>query len=209
MSHKHKEKLPPFIALFRHTVKSTAWKALSVGARATFFALKANYNTKAQNAVYLAARTGAKELGVNKDTVRKWLRELEHYGFIIEVEGAHLGVRGVGKAALYRLTDSGYRGTAPTYDFQNWDGVLFERKKQNPVRFCRTPRPVLSDKQRRPKVPQNTEQRPVLSDKWANHECPVQSDITSLTSSRPNSEVPGGAEVVPFPPACLVRSSAY
>ena len=48
-------------------------------------------------------------------------------------------------------------------------------------------------------MPQNTEQRPVLSDKGANHECPVQSDITSLTSSRPNSEVPGGAEVVPFP----------
>ena len=135
MSHKHKEKLPPFIALFRHTVKSTAWTALSVGARATFFALKANYNTKAQNAVYLAARTGAKELGVNKDTVRKWLRELEHYGFIIEVEGAHLGVRGVGKAALYRLTDSGYRGTAPTYDFQKlgWRFIRAQKTKSRPV----------------------------------------------------------------------------
>ena len=56
--HRDKGKLPPFVALFRHTIKSPAWKVTSVGARATFFELKANYNTKAQNAVYLAARTG-------------------------------------------------------------------------------------------------------------------------------------------------------
>ena len=139
MSRKHSGKLPPFIALFRHTVKSAAWKAPSVGARATFFALKANYNTNAQNAVYLAARTGAKELGVSKTTIVKWLRELEHYGFIVKVRGAHLGVGGVGKAALYRLTDCGYAGATPTYDFQNWDGELFASKKQNPVPKIGTP----------------------------------------------------------------------
>ena len=70
---------------------------------------------------------------MSKTTIVKWLRELEHYGFIVKVRGAHLGVGGVGKAALYRLTDCGYAGATPTYDFQNWDGELFASKKQNPV----------------------------------------------------------------------------
>jgi transposase-like protein len=80
MSKPYKKKLAPFVAIFRHTIKTPAWRALSVGARATFFALKTNYNTNAQNAVFLSARDGARELGVHKDTARKWLRELEHYG---------------------------------------------------------------------------------------------------------------------------------
>ena len=68
MSRRPKGRLPPFVALFRHTVKSPAWKALSVGARATFIALKTNYNSNAQNAVFLSARDAAKEFDVNKDT---------------------------------------------------------------------------------------------------------------------------------------------
>ena len=132
--YKPKEKLAPFIAIFRHTTKTPAWKASSVGARATFLALKSNYNTKAQNAVFLSARNGAKELGVHKDTARKWLHELEHYGFIALVRGAHLGVHGTGRAALYRLTELGYMPAAPTDDFQTWDGMLFATKKQNPSR---------------------------------------------------------------------------
>jgi hypothetical protein len=80
VSRRPKGKLAPFVALFRHTVKSGAWKALSVGARATFVALKTNYNSNAQNAVFLSARDGAKELGVSKNTAGKWLHELEHYG---------------------------------------------------------------------------------------------------------------------------------
>jgi hypothetical protein len=141
--HQDKGKLPPFVALFRHTVKSPAWKAASVG-RATFFELKGNYNTKAQNAVFLSGRNGAKNLNAHKDTVLKWLRELEHYGFIVKVRGAHLGLEGVGKAALYRLTDCPYAGQPATYDFQNWDGVLFEPKKQNPV--LRNRHPVLRNR---------------------------------------------------------------
>jgi hypothetical protein len=152
MSQRHKDKgrLAPFVAIFRHTIKTPAWRALSVGARATFFVLKSNYNTKAQNAVFLSSRDGAKEFCAGKNTVCKWLHELEHYGFIIEVQGAHLGVHGTGKAAHYRLTDCYFAGTAPTYDFQNWDGVLFEPKpiggrnwlpqKQNPVPQEGTPR---------------------------------------------------------------------
>src|SRR5262245_27300154 len=105
--------------MYRHTFKSAAWKASSVGARATFMELAANYNTKMRNAAYLAARTGAKRLGVNKDTVTKWLRELQHYGFIVLVRGGSLGVEGYGLAQTFRLTDRPYGNTGATYDFQH------------------------------------------------------------------------------------------
>jgi hypothetical protein len=114
VSLKHSGKQPPFVAVYRLTMKSDAWRALSVGAKATFLELRKNYNTKAQNAVFLSARDGARELGVHRDTVCKWMHELEHYGFIVEVRGAHLGVTGTGKAAHYRLTDSPHAGTRPT-----------------------------------------------------------------------------------------------
>jgi len=168
--------------LFRHTLKSPAWKALSVGARATFVALQANHNSNAQNAVFISARTGAKELGVNKDTVGKWLRELEHYGFIGKVRGAHLGSEGCGKAALYRLTDRWFAGEAPTYDFQNWSGDLFD-EKQNPVRKTRTPRPKKPDIRANPRRGLNGQKRPTPSDIRDTGECPTEPDVTSFTSS--------------------------
>jgi|ERR1700733_11734823 hypothetical protein len=145
MSQRPKGRLPPFTALFRHTTNSAAWAALSVGAKAAFFELQSNYNTNRQNAIFLSARTGSKKLNAHKDTVTKWMRELVHYGFIVEVQRAHLGVHGAGKAALYRLTDRPYAGKSPTYDFQNWSGEIFEPQKQNPVLLGRTPRPKKPD----------------------------------------------------------------
>jgi hypothetical protein len=184
MSRRNQDKgrLAPFVPIFRHTMKSRAWRQLSVGARATFLHLKANYNSNAQNAVFLSARDGARELGVHKDTARKWLHELEHYGFIVEVQGAHLGISGVGKAALYRLTDCGFAGRPPTYDFQNWDGVLYDAKKQNPVRKNRTPRPKNPDIRRSTVVPQNRNKCPTEPDIRNAAECPKKPDITSLTT---------------------------
>ena len=45
-----------------------------------------------------------------------------------------LGLEGVGKAALYRLTDCAYAGAgSATYDFQSWDGVLFDEENQTPA----------------------------------------------------------------------------
>jgi hypothetical protein len=145
VSRRPKGKLPPFVPLFRHTTNSTAWAILSVGAKAAFFELQSNYNTNRQNAIFLSARTGSKKLNAHKDTVTKWMRELVHYGFIVEVQRAHLGVHGAGKAALYRLTDRPYAGKSPTYDFQNWSGEIFEPQKQNPVLLGRTPRPKKPD----------------------------------------------------------------
>jgi hypothetical protein len=180
MSGKIKAKQPPFVAIYRHTMKSPAWCALSVGARATFFELRTNYNTKSQNAVFLSARDGAKKLNVNKETVGKWLHELEHYGFIAKVQGAHLGLSGVGKAARYRLTDSPYAGKPPTYDFQNWDGVLYDpTKKQNPVRKIRTHCPEIPDIRPAATISRNGNKCPEIPDIRPVANCPEIPDITS------------------------------
>jgi hypothetical protein len=103
-----------------------------VGAKATFAALQSLHNDRAQNAVWISARGGVEifGLGQDKNAIGIWLKELEHYGFIVMVQGAHLGLSGKGKSAHYRLTDRYHAGKPPTYDFQNWDGVLFEPKKR-------------------------------------------------------------------------------
>jgi hypothetical protein len=145
------------------------------------------------------------------------------YGFVVMVQGAHLGCDGKGKAAHYRLTDRHYAGKPPTYDFQNWDGVLFEpkkrkvsdteiarlnelkrkRKKQNPVRRLLTVCPEPTDIRAESGMAKIWNKCPEPTDIRNGSECPEPTDITSLTisppNSKPDSEMQAGAEVVPFP----------
>jgi hypothetical protein len=127
-----KGKLPPFTAIFRHTTKSPAWLALSVGAKALFVALQSFHNDRSQNAVWISGRDAIEKygLGGNRRAIKIWYSELEHYGFIVKVQGACLGLDGKGKSAHYRLTDRYHAGKPPTYDFMNWDGVLFDPPKR-------------------------------------------------------------------------------
>lgn len=201
MSKKHGGKLPPFVPLLRSTLKAPAWKALSPGARAAFVALKANYSTNMQNAVYLSARSGAKELGVHTHTALKLLRELEHYGFIVNVEKGSLGVFGYAKAPKYRLTDWYYAGQPPTADYQNWDGVLFEPKKQNPVRSGSTPRA------KKPHIGKSAEPETVCATEphiEAPAACATEPHITSLTTQERSS----GALAGHVPPVAGIGHNA-
>jgi hypothetical protein len=125
-------------------------------------------------------------LGQDKNAIGIWFKELEHYGFVVMVQGAHLGAEGKGKSATYRLTDRYHAGKPPTYDFQSWDGALFEPKKridkrgtsrlhalqkQNPVRTPRTECPYPTD---------------IRNDA----ECPHPTDISSSPSTEPASTPP-------------------
>jgi hypothetical protein len=133
-SKRDKGRMPDFVPLYKSTMKTPAWKAMSHGARSLYAALKSRYNTRLENAVFLSARTAAKELGSNKDYVTRWHHELQHYGFTVVTTPAHLGVDGKGKASHLRLTECWYSGQPPTRDFEHWNGVKFRYpKKQNPV----------------------------------------------------------------------------
>jgi hypothetical protein len=66
----------------------------------------------------LSRRDAKEELGRgSRNNVLIWFRELEHYGFIVEVSPAHHGVNGQGKAPHYRLTEEWHLGKEPTRDF--------------------------------------------------------------------------------------------
>src|SRR5262249_52375649 len=102
--------------------------------------------------IYLSDRDAAKAIGVNKNTVVRAYAELEDYGFLRKTTGAYLGIDGHGIAPHYRFTDLAH-GTHPaTLDYEKWDGAISDRtpekpgpKKQNPVLFIQTPRPIHSD----------------------------------------------------------------
>jgi hypothetical protein len=202
MSRKSKGKLPPFTAIIRHTTKTAAWKALSVGAKATFVALQSLHNDRAQNAVWISARDGVEKfgLGPNKNRVGTWLNELEHYGFTVKIQGHHLGLTGKGKSAHYRLTDRYHAGKPPTYDFQNWGGVLFERKKRkasaaeiarldalqkpNPVRNLRTVCPETTDIRGSAEMVEIGNKCPEPTDIRNGFGCPEPTDIASSPSTK-------------------------
>jgi hypothetical protein len=117
--------------MLKDTMKTQAWRALSHGARSLYIALKCRYNSKLQNGVYLSTRGAVKELSLhqNRDSVLRWFRELQFYGFTAMVSPAHHGVNGHGKAPHWRLTEEPYLGHAPTKDFLKWDGELFHEQK--------------------------------------------------------------------------------
>lgn len=125
------DRLPPFVPLFRETLKSPAYRQLSFGARALFTALRMRC-VKNNGHVYLSQRDAGEELGhTNRNDIANWFRELQHYGFIVQTEGASLGLDGKGKAPHWRITDMPTRDgsggiVSATQDFLRWDGVLLE-----------------------------------------------------------------------------------
>jgi hypothetical protein len=130
-----KGRLPPFVPLLRDTMRTPAWLALTHGARSLYVALKGRYSNNLRNngRLFLSTRDAAEELGSNRDSVQRWYRELEHYGFIVQTSGGSLGVDGKGKAPHWRLTELGYMRDPATRDFAHWSGIKFsEPKKQNP-----------------------------------------------------------------------------
>jgi hypothetical protein len=131
-----KGRLPPFVPVLKDTMKTPAWRALSHGARSLYVVLKGRYSNTRQNAVYVSTRGAEEELGrySSRPNVMRWFRELQHYGFIVEVSPAHHGVNGHGRAPHYRLTEEWYLGKAPTRDFLSWDGTPFTEKRMHGAR---------------------------------------------------------------------------
>jgi hypothetical protein len=174
-----------FVMVYTHIMDSPAWLAMSYGARLLFIALKRNYSSNFGNngRLFLSTRKAAKMLGCSRNSVTTYYGELQHYGFIVQTRGAHLGVEGKGKAAHWRSTDEPCAKDQPTRDYLRWDGVPFERrKKQNPVPTVGTPRPRRCDTsvQKFETVASRVSQ--VLGHKGLCH-CPNGWDISKSTRS--------------------------
>jgi hypothetical protein len=112
---------------------------------------------------------GAKELRTRPNNIGRWFDELEHYGFLVMLQGPHLGSDGEGQSARYRLTDRYFHGKPPTREFDKWSGEVFRPaqrayseaektrlnglKKQNPVTRSVTPRNTVDNVRAKPKGP--------------------------------------------------------
>jgi hypothetical protein len=183
--HTDKGRLGPFVPLLKETLESAAWRAMSPSARELYIALKARYGIKHRNngRIFLSVREAAEVTGLNKDTIARDFRELEHYGFIVQTKGGCLGVDGKGKAPHWRLTELGYMTDLPTRDFLRWTGTKFRKPKNKTpsenfgrtVRRFRTP-PSENLGQSDREVSENFRHT-------ADPACPEISDTSRLTTS--------------------------
>jgi hypothetical protein len=126
-----KGRLPPFVPLLKDTLATSAWRAMSHGARSLYVALKLRYSSNFNNngRIFLSQRDAAEELNSHHNQIARWFRELQYFGFIVMTEGGCLGVEGRGKAPHWRLTEIGYMKAPPTRDFDRWNGKPFPEKK--------------------------------------------------------------------------------
>jgi hypothetical protein len=106
MSKKDKGRLPQFVPLLVATIDSPAWRATSHGARSLYISLKRRV-PKGRNRAFLSYRDAKQELQCSHSSIRKWFKELEHYGFIVLAQHGCLGVEGKGQAPHWRLTEMG------------------------------------------------------------------------------------------------------
>ena len=124
-----KNRQPPFVMLIKETLDAPAWRHMSHGARNLYIALKRRYHSDFKNngKIYLSQRDAAKEVRGNLNSITRWFRELQYYGFIRMAAPGYLGVDGVGKAPRWRLTEVGYMRDPPSRDFMRWNGVRFSK----------------------------------------------------------------------------------
>ena len=141
-----------FIPAFVETRRTPAWKAMSMGARELYMTLRGHHFVGLKNnngRIFLSERDAMEEMGAtNRKSIRRWFRELEHFGFIVKTAEHHLGVDGKGKAAQWRLTELETPladSKEATLDYKKWNGTPFngnqawrgrgqKPKKQNPGR---------------------------------------------------------------------------
>jgi hypothetical protein len=128
---RHKDRLPPFVPLLISTLDAPAWRSMSHGAKMLYVALRRRYSQLTHNngRIFLSQRSAAQELGSHHNEIARWFRELQHYGFIMLVTPAVLGVEGKGKAPRWRLTELGHMWEQPTRDFTRWNGSKFKDTK--------------------------------------------------------------------------------
>src|SRR4051794_8839643 len=121
------ERLAAFVPLLKETLDTSAWRAMSHGARSLYVALKRRYNSNSHNngRVFISQRDASEELGSHHNEVARWFRELQHYRFIVRTTAGSLGVEGKGKAPHWRLTELGYMHDMPTREFLRWNGPKF------------------------------------------------------------------------------------
>lgn len=105
-TYKHKKRgVEKFVQLYEWFQKTEAWATLTPGPRVLYIELKRRYNGSNNGRIMLSHRDAAKLLNVHRNTVGKWLVQLEERGFIKKTQSHYLGPSGVGQTSHWLLTE--------------------------------------------------------------------------------------------------------
>lgn len=111
------------IRIYWYELKSPAYRALSIGARALLVELKALYNGRNNGALFLSVREAAGRLGCSKSFAADRFQELHDKGFIRPRERGHFQVKclvGQARATSWVLTAYAHGEALATKEFMRW-----------------------------------------------------------------------------------------
>lgn len=97
-----------FARMFRVTMKTSAWRALSTTAKALYPCLLLEWHGPKNNnngRIRFSVKQAAEMLRVAPNTAAKAFHELQAQGFIVVREQACLGIAGAGKGPAFELTE--------------------------------------------------------------------------------------------------------
>lgn len=111
---KNENRREHFTAMFRSTLETPAWRALSTTAQALYPWIKLEWRgPKANNngKLRLSVRQASQKMGVSNNTAARAFHDLQAKGFLVVTEPARLGMSGDAKAPAFELTEIGRLGT--------------------------------------------------------------------------------------------------
>jgi hypothetical protein len=111
------------VRLYRYELESTAYRSLSLGARALLVELKALFNGSNNGSLFMSVREAAKRLNSSKTYAADRLQELHDKGFIRPKQNGAFSVKclvGEGRATSWILTEYPFANALPTKDFMRW-----------------------------------------------------------------------------------------
>tara|TARA_R100000322_G_scaffold94439_4_gene58922 strand:+ start:97681 stop:98109 length:429 start_codon:yes stop_codon:yes gene_type:complete len=109
------------VQLPEYLQRTQAWATLKPGPRALYIELKRRFNGSNNGNIILSYRDAAEALNAHRNTIGLWFRDLEERGFIAKTQGAYLGPDGVGRAALWALTElPSANGKSASKAFLKW-----------------------------------------------------------------------------------------
>ncbi|WP_192931301.1 helix-turn-helix domain-containing protein [Gemmobacter serpentinus] len=112
-----------FVPLLLKTMESPAWLSLTTKAKALYPLLvgRSGKHREKNGAFFLSVREAAEYLNLDKNTAGKAMQELQAKGFLIAEKVGVLGVEGVGRATVWRLTEfASGKGKPATREFDRW-----------------------------------------------------------------------------------------
>lgn len=105
---RNENKSEHWTKMVRPLMQTDAWRALSTSAQALYPWLKFEWRgPKANNngKLRLSVRQAANCLGCNRKTAARAFHDLQAKGFIVQTEGACLGIGGEAKSPSYEVTE--------------------------------------------------------------------------------------------------------